>query len=115
MSRYAELKLEAPGCVLLMQVGAFMKVLDEDARTVSGVTGLKLQMSGSVEQPVVLGGFPKSGLDAYVGKLVRAGHSVAVAFQDADKKRNLEEVIRVSNGSAKQAVERERSTGDGAV
>ena len=31
----------------------------------------------------MLGGFPKSGLDAYVGKLVRAGHSVAVAFQDA--------------------------------
>ena len=51
--RYAELKLEAPGCVLLMQVGAFMKVLDEDARAVSGVTGLKLQMSGSVEEPVV--------------------------------------------------------------
>ena len=59
-------------------------MLDEDARTVSGVTGLKLQMSGSVEQPVVLGGSPKSGLDASVGKLVRAGHSVAVAFQDAE-------------------------------
>ena len=52
VARYAELKLEAPGCVLLMQVGAFMKVLDEDARTVSGVTGLKLQMSGSVEAPI---------------------------------------------------------------
>ena len=71
--RYAELKYEAPDCLLLMQVGAFMKVLDDDARSVSEVTGLKLQMSGSVEQPVVIGGFPKSGLDSYVGKLVRAG------------------------------------------
>ena len=115
VARYAELKLEEPGCVLLMQVGAFMKVLDEDARTVSGVTGLKLLMSGSVEAPVVLGGFPKSGLDAYVGKLVRAGHSVAVAFQDADKKRNMEEVIRVSPGPGGRVVEAERSTADGAV
>ena len=72
VTRYVELKREAPGCVLLMQVGAFMKVLNDDARSVSEVTGLKLQMSGSVEQPVVLGGFPRSGLDAYVGKLVRA-------------------------------------------
>ena len=113
--RYAELKLEAPGCVLLMQVGAFMKVLDEDARAVSGVTGLKLQMSGSVEEPVVLGGFPKSGLDAYVGKLVRAGYSVAVAFQDADKERKLEEVIRLTNGVGAATVEHERDASDGAL
>ena len=85
VQRYAELKHEAPGCVLLMQVGAFMKVLDDDARSMSEVTGLKLQMSGSVEQPVVLGGFPRSGLDTYVGKLVRAGHSVAIALQDNRK------------------------------
>ena len=38
-ARYAELKQEVPGCLLLMQVGAFMQVLDADARTVSGVTG----------------------------------------------------------------------------
>jgi len=59
-----------------MQVGAFMQVMNEDARAVSEVTGLKLQMVGEMESPVVLGGFPKSGLDKYVGKLVRAGHSV---------------------------------------
>jgi len=35
-----------------MQVGAFMKVLDEDARTMSGLTDLKLQMSGSIEEPI---------------------------------------------------------------
>ena len=43
-----------------------MKVLDDDARSVSEVTGLKLQMSGSVDRPVVIGGFPKSGLDSYI-------------------------------------------------
>jgi DNA mismatch repair ATPase MutS len=42
-----------------------------------------------------IGGFPKSGLDKYIGKLVRAGHSVAVALQDEDKQRHIEEIIRV--------------------
>ncbi len=58
VNRYKELKQEAPDCLLLMQVGAFMQVMDEDARAVSKVTGLKLQMAGDVDAPVVLGGFP---------------------------------------------------------
>ena len=88
VQRYRELKAEVPDCLLLMQVGAFMDVMDEDARAVTEVTGLKLQMAGEVDAPVVLGGFPKSGLDAYVGKLVRAGHSVAIALQDEQKERH---------------------------
>ncbi len=55
---YKELKKEVSDCLLLMQVGAFMQVMDEDARAVSEVTGLKLQMAGEVDAPVVLGGFP---------------------------------------------------------
>jgi DNA mismatch repair protein MutS len=94
--RYRELKIEATDCILLMQVGAFVQVMDEDARAVAAVTGLKLQMAGDVDAPVVLGGFPKSGLDAYVGKLVRAGHSVAIAVQDESKERHLTEAIRLS-------------------
>lgn len=98
LARYRKLKQDVPDCLLLMQVGAFMQVMDEDARTVSQVTGLKLQMAGEVDDPVVVGGFPRSGLDAYVGKLVRAGHSVAVAMQDGNKERRLAEVIRVRCG-----------------
>ena len=74
-----------------------MQVMNEDARTVSAVTGLKLQMAGEVDAPVVLGGFPKSGLDAYTGKLARAGHAVAIALQNEQKERHLKEVIRISN------------------
>jgi len=95
--RYRELKQEAPDCLLLMQVGVFMQVMDQDARTVAGITGLKLRMAGEVDSPVVVGGFPKSGLDAYVGKLVRAGHSVAIAVQDESKDRQLAEVIRLNS------------------
>jgi DNA mismatch repair protein MutS len=95
--QYRELKSRAADCILLMQVGVFMQVMNEDARTVAAVTGLKLQMAGDVDTPVVLGGFPKSGLDAYVGKLVRAGHSVAIAVQDESKDRRLAEVIRLNS------------------
>jgi DNA mismatch repair protein MutS len=95
--QYRELRSGAADCLLLMQVGAFMQVMNEDARTVAKVTGLKLQMAGDVDAPVVLGGFPKSGLDAYVGKLVRAGHSVAIALQGESKDRRLAEVIRLNN------------------
>lgn len=79
------LKAEAPGCLLLKQVGGFMQVMGEDARAVSAVTGLKLQVGSDIDAPTVAGGFPKSGLDQTIGRLARAGHSVAVALQDADK------------------------------
>ncbi len=62
VKRYKELKAEATDCLLLMQVGVFMQVMDEDARAVSEVTGLKLQMAGEVDTPVILGGFPKLAL-----------------------------------------------------
>ena len=95
IERYRELKRQTPEYVLLMQVGVFMQVMDDDARTLASVTGLKLQIAGDVDDPVVVGGFPQSGLDAYVGKLARAGHSVALAFQNATKERYLAEQIRV--------------------
>jgi len=93
---YRALKQQTGDGLLLMQVGAFMQVMDDDARQVSEVTGLKLQMAGDVDDPAVLGGFPKSGLDQYVGKLVRAGHSLAIAFQDEAKQRRIAERIRLA-------------------
>lgn len=95
IERYRVLKAQAPGCLLLMQVGAFMQAMNEDARAVAAVTGLKLQVGGDPDAPTVLGGFPKSGLDQYIGQLARAGHSIAVALQEADKQRHLAEIIRV--------------------
>ena len=97
VSRYQKLKRQAVDCVLLMQVGAFMQVMNDDARTVAGITGLKLQMAGDADAPVVLGGFPLTGgLDAYVGKLTRRGHSVAIAMQNEHKERHIVEKILVA-------------------
>jgi len=44
IARYRELKQKAPDCILLVQVGAFMQVMDNDAKALSQLTGLKLQM-----------------------------------------------------------------------
>ena len=95
IAHYTALHTEVADCVLLMQVGVFMQVFNEDARAVSQVTGLKLRMTGDVDAPVVVGGFPVTGLDTYVGRLVRAGHSVAIAMQDEHKARLITEIIRV--------------------
>ncbi len=97
VAEYRALKAGLPAdTLLLMQVGAFMQVLDDDARAVSTITGLRLQMGGSVDAPVVAGGMPVAGLDATIGKLVRAGRSVALAFQDETKRRMVREVVRVA-------------------
>ena len=76
-------------------VGTFLQVMNEDAHAASKVTGLKLQMAGDIDNPVVSGGFPVAGLDKYLGKLVRTGHSIAIAWQDEDKQRHIKEIIRV--------------------
>ena len=81
MRRYQELKQEQPEAVLLMQVGAFMQVMNDDAKLVSEITGIKLQMAGDVDAPVIIGGFPKTGLDKYCGQLLRAGKTIAIAPQ----------------------------------
>ena len=88
ITHYHELKHQAPDCILLMQVGAFMQVMDADAKVVSDTTGIQLQMAGNVNAPVVVGGFPKSALNKYIGQLARAGHSIAIALQDDDKQRH---------------------------
>jgi DNA mismatch repair protein MutS len=97
ITRYNELKQEAPDCLLLMQVGVFMKVMNDDAKTIADITGLNLQMAGTVEQPVVTGGFPHSGLDKYIGRIVRHGYSIAIAMQDESKERHINEIIKIQS------------------
>ncbi len=57
--RYQELKENVLDCLLLMQVGAFMQVTDDDARAVSQVTGLKLQMAERWTPPWFWAAFPR--------------------------------------------------------
>ncbi len=59
---YHTLKKLVPDAILFMQVGAFMRVMDDDARAASGVTGLKPQAAREVDNLSIIGDFPKNGL-----------------------------------------------------
>lgn len=98
-TRYRALKKQAPHAILLMQVGPFMQVLDEDAYTMARVAGLQLSQTGDEHEPVILGRFPLSGLDLYVGKLARAGLSCAIARQEHQETR-ITEMIRIQQDCA---------------
>jgi len=86
--------------ILLFQAGIFYRIMFDDAEKVSDLLGLALRVEGEAAAPLHFCGFPKSGLDKYIGKLVRAGFSVAVCHQvraeDGCIRREVSEVIRCS-------------------
>ena len=79
--------------ILLFQAGIFYRIMFDDAKKVSDALGLKLRVEGNADAPLYFCGFPKSGLDKYIGKLVRAGFSVAVCSQ-----------VKVDGGGVKREV-----------
>jgi DNA mismatch repair ATPase MutS len=85
VTRYRELKQDVSDCILLMQVGAFMQVMGEDAQAVSDLTDLKLQRGGAVDAPMVIGGFPYTGLDKY--------------HASANREKVLEHIIEANNNN----------------
>jgi DNA mismatch repair protein MutS len=97
---YKATKGKYAGEILLFQAGIFYRIMFEDAKRTSDVLGLKLRVEGDADAPLCFCGFPKSGLDKYIGKLVRAGFSVAVCSQvrsgDGEVRREVGEVIRCS-------------------
>lgn len=86
--------------ILLFQAGIFYRIMSGDAEKVSGLLGLALRVEGDAAAPLRFCGFPKSGLDKYIGKLVRAGFSVAVCHQvkleGGGVKREVSEIIKCS-------------------
>ena len=78
---YKRIKENYPDDILLYQQGIFFRIMCGDAEKVSGVLGLKLRVEGEAGDPLRFCGFPKSGLDKYIGKLLRAGFSIAVCQQ----------------------------------
>jgi DNA mismatch repair protein MutS len=97
---YRKLRENCGADVLLYQVGTFYRIMFEDARKVAGPLGLKLFVTGEASSPMPVCGFPKSGLDKYIGKLVRAGFSAAVCHQvkleNGAIRREISEVVMCS-------------------
>jgi DNA mismatch repair protein MutS len=85
LRQYFELKDQAGDALLLYRMGDFYELFFEDARTAAPILGIALtrrRHNDDVEAPMC--GVPHHALDAYLGKLLKAGYRVAVAEQVED-------------------------------
>ncbi len=85
MEQYAGVKREHPGALLFFRLGDFYELFFEDAVTAAGLLGLTLtSRNKSDPEPIPMCGLPWHQRDAYVARLLRLGHKVAICDQLED-------------------------------
>lgn len=73
------MRKQYPEAVLLFQVGVFYKIVGSGATKWAGLLGLKLITISkpdpveNYDDEIAFCGFPTSGLDKYIGRLIRLG------------------------------------------
>jgi len=90
--QYLELKAQHPGAILLYRLGDFYETFDEDARILArdariALTSRSFGRSGRAP----MAGIPHHALNHYLGRLLAAGHTVAIAEQMTPPGRGLVE------------------------
>jgi len=87
MRQYQQVKAKHPDTILLFRMGDFYETFEEDAKIAARVLGITLTKRGNgAAGEVPLAGFPHHALDAYLPKLLKAGHRVAICEQLEDPK-----------------------------
>jgi DNA mismatch repair protein MutS len=82
MAQYFTLKADAPDCLLFYRMGDFFELFFDDAKVASGVLDIALTARGEhLGQPIPMCGVPVHAMEAYLARLIRAGHRVAIAEQ----------------------------------
>jgi DNA mismatch repair protein MutS len=82
MAQYLALKEEAGDCLLFYRMGDFFELFFEDARIASGVLDIALTARGEHEgTKIPMCGVPVHAATAYLQRLIKAGHRVAIAEQ----------------------------------
>jgi DNA mismatch repair protein MutS len=99
MQQYLALKAETPGALLLFRMGDFYELFLDDAATAARALDIALTHRGEHQgQPLPMCGVPVHAHEAYVARLVKAGHAVAIAEQIEDpaeaRKRGAKAVVR---------------------
>lgn len=84
MRQYFELKAQAPDALLFFRLGDFFELFDEDA--VVGARELEITLTGRPEPTypggrVPMAGVPYRAWEAYAGRLLAKGYSVAITEQ----------------------------------
>ncbi len=82
MAQYHALKGEAQDCLLFYRMGDFFEMFFEDARIAAGVLDIALTARGEHDgEKVPMCGVPVHAATAYLQRLIKAGHRVAIAEQ----------------------------------
>ena len=82
MAQYHALREEAEGALLFYRMGDFFELFFEDAKIASACLDIALTARGeSGGEKVPMCGVPVHAAEAYLAKLIRAGHRVAIAEQ----------------------------------
>ncbi len=85
LQQYFGVKRQHPDALLFFRMGDFFELFFEDAKVASKVLGIALT-SRSKDQEVPMAGVPVRTVDAYLRKLIVAGHTVVVCDQVEDPK-----------------------------
>lgn len=87
MKQYLAIKAKHQDKILLYRMGDFYETFYGDAKTISKILGIALtKRSHGKTADVPLAGFPYYALEAYLTKLIEAGHKVAICEQVEDPK-----------------------------
>lgn len=82
MAQYLALKAEAGGDLLFYRMGDFFELFFDDAKIAAQVLDIALTSRGEhLGEPIPMCGVPVHSADAYLARLIRAGHRVAIAEQ----------------------------------
>ncbi len=82
MAQYHALKAEAPDCLLFYRMGDFFELFFDDARAAAACLDIALTARGEHDgEKVPMCGVPVHAAEAYLARLIKGGHRVAIAEQ----------------------------------
>ena len=98
MAQFLDIKAANPGCLLFYRMGDFYELFFEDAEIAARDLGITLTKRGKHQgEDIPMCGVPVHAADAYLQKLIRIGHRVAVCEQMEDpaeaRKRGSKSVV----------------------
>jgi DNA mismatch repair protein MutS len=82
MVQYLGLKAKAGDCLLFYRMGDFFELFFDDARAAAATLDIALTSRGEHDgKPIPMCGVPVHSAEAYLARLIKAGHRVAIAEQ----------------------------------